>query len=208
MKTILGYDPGGNGKHGVAGLSVDDSYAPLNIIVQTKGTIDEVIQWFLGHDNVCGIGIDTLTKWATSHSGWRPADHWLRNTYPAVAPSVVSPNALYGSMVIGGMAVKSWFFNKHPNAVISETHPKVLYFALRNQRHDWANAAPGMTDFLSGRLGIRCEFENDHEFDSALSCFAVLEFLRGHWQHDLHAAIDDRCGPDIEPFGKSIYAWP
>ena len=105
MKTILGYDPGGNGNHGVAVLSVDDSYAPLNIIVQTKGTIDEVIQWFAGHDNVCGIGIDTLTKWSNGHSGWRPADLWLRDHYHEVSASVVSPNALRGSMVIGGMVV-------------------------------------------------------------------------------------------------------
>jgi hypothetical protein len=46
MTTILGYDPGGNCGHGVAALSVDDSYNPTKIIVQTQQTVKDVIGWF------------------------------------------------------------------------------------------------------------------------------------------------------------------
>jgi len=45
MKIILGYDPGGNDKHGVAALSVDDSYTPVEILAQTKETVSDVIGW-------------------------------------------------------------------------------------------------------------------------------------------------------------------
>lgn len=208
MTTIFGYDPGGNGRHGVAALSVDDSYNPTKIIVQTQETVKDAIAWFSQFSNAVGIGIDTLTKWATGTSGWRPADLWLRTKYPDVASSVVSPNSLYGSMTIGGMAVKSWFFYEYPRAVISETHPKVLYFALKNQTYDWVNSSKEMVDFLSEKLGTFCKPRNDHEFDSTISCYVVLEYLRGRWKNDLHAKSDDRCGAYIELFGNSIYAWP
>jgi hypothetical protein len=208
MTTILGYDPGGNGRHGVAALSIDDSFKPTKIIVQTPETVKDVIDWFSQFNNVTGIGLDTLTKWATGLSGWRPADLWLRAKYPDVALNVVSPNALFGSMTIGGMVVKSWFFHKYPEAVISETHPKVLYFALKKHKQDWENASQEMVGFLSTKLGILCNPHNDHEFDSAISCYVVLEFLRGSWKNDLHAKSDARCGAYLEPFGSSVYAWP
>ena len=207
MKTILGYDPGGNGGHGVAALSIDDSYKPKNIIIQTQETVKGVIDWFSQFDDAVGIGIDTLTKWATGKSGWRPADLWLRSKYPDVALSIVSPNSLYGAMTVGGMAVKSWFFQYHPNIVISETHPKILYFALKKQRYDWSNSSKEMVGFLSQKLGTSCNPNNDHEFDSAISCYAVLEYLRGSWKNDLHAMHDHGCGTYVEPCGDSIYAW-
>ena len=194
MTTILGYDPGGNGGHGVAALTVDDSYRPSRIVTATCKTVAEVTDWFSKFDKPLGIGIDTLTKWATGESGWRPADLWLRVRYPTVARSVASPNSLYGSMTIGGMAVKGWCFNQHPKAVISETHPKVLYYALRKQKYDWANSSTAMSGFLSERLGVPCKPSNGDEFDSAISCYAVLECLRGSWNKDLHAMSDARCG--------------
>ena len=94
IDSIFGYDPGGNGRNGVAALSVDDSYNPTKIIVQTQETVKDAIAWFSQFSNAVGIGIDTLTKWATGTSGWRPADLWLRTKYPDAASSVVSPNSL------------------------------------------------------------------------------------------------------------------
>lgn len=208
MSTILGYDPGGNGEHGVAALSIDDSHKPLNLVTATCKTAIEVTNWFAQFDKPLGIGIDTLTKWATGQSGWRPADLWLRAKYPDVSHSVVSPNSMRGSMAIGGMTVKCWFFSRNPKAVISETHPKVLYYALSQRKYDWANASSEMVDFLSERIGTSCQSRNDHEFDGAMSCYAVLEHLRGSWTNNLHTMSDARCGVYIEPFGNSIYVWP
>jgi len=170
MATIIGYDPGGNDGPGVAALSVDDLYNPSKIVTSTCKTVTEVTDWFSQLDKPLGIGIDTLTKWASGESGWRPADLWLRDKYPDVSRSVVSQNSMYGSMAIGGMMVKSWFFSHYPKGVISETHPKVLYFALREKKYDWANASAEMKDFLSKRLEVPCELDNDHEFDAAISC--------------------------------------
>jgi len=149
----------------------------IDSIVQTQETVKDAIAWFSQFSNAVGIGIDTLTKWATGTSGWRPADLWLRTEYPDAASSVVSPNSLYGSMTVGGMAVKSWFFYEYPKAVISETHPKVLYFALKNQKYDRVNSSKEMVDFLSEKLGTFCKPRNDHEFDSTISCYVVLEFM-------------------------------
>lgn len=208
MKTILGYDPGGNGGHGVAALSVDDSYTPIEIVSETQRTVDAAIGWFSQLVNVAGIGIDTLTKWATGESGWRPADLWLRESYREVALSIAAPNSLRGSMVIGGMVVKGWFHSRHPKALISETHPKVLYFALKNQKYDWERSSGEMLGFLSEQLSISVEARDEHQFDSAMSCYAVLEHLRGHWKKNLHADPSGMCESCVERFGESIYAWP
>ena len=163
-------------------------YNPTKIIVQTKETVKDVIDWFSQFSDAVSMGIDTLTKWATGESGNRPADLWLRDKYPDVVRSVVSPNSLYGSMTVGGMAVKSWFFYEYPKAVISETHPKVLYFALKKQKYDWVNARKGDGGLFVGKTcRTSCEPHNDNEFDSTLSCYVVLEYLRGNWKNDLHA---------------------
>ena len=122
----------------------------------------------------------TLNHFGTNvpiFSGWRPADLWLRSQYPEVSLSVASPNSLRGSMAIGGMAVKSWFFSRYPEAVISETHPKVLYFALTHRKYDWEESSLDMADFLSARLAVNCRPRNDNEFDGAISCYAVFEHL-------------------------------
>ena len=90
-------------------MSVNDSYNPTKATVETEETVKDVIDWCSQFNDAVGIGIDTLTKWATGKSGWRPADLWLRAKYPGVAFSIASPNSLYGSMTVGGMAVKKWF---------------------------------------------------------------------------------------------------
>lgn len=208
MKAILGYDPGGNGAHGVAALSVDDLYTPTEMVAETKRTVDAAIGWFSQFVDVAGIGIDTLTKWATGESGWRPADLWLRNHYPTVVLSVAAPNSLRGSMVIGGVVVKSWFHRLHPKGLISETHPKVLYFALKNQEYDWEQSSREMSGFLSEQFGIPFDARDEHQFDSAMSCYAVFQYLRGYWKKNLHADPAGKCESCVEPFGESIYAWP
>ena len=67
--------------------------------------------------------------WSTGRCGWRPADRWLRGQYPRVANSVVSPNSLFGSMALNGAACVHQLAAQWPDAMISETHPKVGYHA-------------------------------------------------------------------------------
>jgi hypothetical protein len=99
---FLGFDPGGANKFGVAILQSHDVRASV------CSGIREAVSWAL--DKCQGAipvaaGIDTLLHWSSSSTGLRAADTWLRARYPDAKKSVVSPNALYGAMTIGGMGL-------------------------------------------------------------------------------------------------------
>lgn len=100
---IIGYDPGGNGNHGVACLTVNADFTPVTVTCQSVETVGDAIAWASSLTDIVGVGIDTLTRWSTGRSGWRPADRWLRKHPPFVGKSVASPNSLFGSMPVGGM---------------------------------------------------------------------------------------------------------
>lgn len=76
-ETVIGYDPGGNGKHGVAHATIRNG-SILNVSTRTCCFVEEVIECIFEDEVPLGIGIDTLTCWATGESGLRPADDWLR----------------------------------------------------------------------------------------------------------------------------------
>ncbi len=102
--SILGYDPGGDGKHGVALLSLE-SGVPSAVHAKTVRTAEDALCFFERQNSPLAIGIDTLTCWSTGPGGWRPADRWLRESYPIVRNSVVTPNGLFGSMGLNGASV-------------------------------------------------------------------------------------------------------
>ena len=56
---ILGYDPGGDGKHGVAVLHLRDQ-VPTKIDTLTLPTTEAVIEYFSNIENIHAIGVDTL----------------------------------------------------------------------------------------------------------------------------------------------------
>jgi hypothetical protein len=93
---ITGYDPGGNDRHGVAALVVDDD-RPVRLSFATVRNAEAALRWFTAEGIPLATGIDTLTVLSTGDSGWRPADRWLRQRYQQVQNSVVSPNAAYNS---------------------------------------------------------------------------------------------------------------
>jgi len=134
-RCYLGYDPGGNGKHGVAAIRIQGD-AVAEIELDTVDTASEVLKWFLCRNRIArlgpavGIGVDTLTYWSGGSSGWRHADIHLRCTYPDVASSVASANSLYGSMGLNGMFVLRKLREETDDLYVTETHPKVLYWAL------------------------------------------------------------------------------
>ena len=134
-RCYLGYDPGGNGKHGVAAIRIQGD-AVAEIESDTVDTASEVLKWFLCQNRIArlgpavGIGVDTLTYWSGGNSGWRNADIHLRDTYRDVAGSVASANSLYGSMGLNGMFVLRRLRDRSPCLYVTETHPKVLHWAL------------------------------------------------------------------------------
>ncbi|MFZ4440783.1 MAG: hypothetical protein ACOYOS_20390 [Syntrophales bacterium] len=205
--VILGYDPGGNGAHGVAKLTVR-SGQPSSLVTSTLQTVEEVINYMADMSNIAAIGVDTLTCWCTGLSAWRPADRWLRDRYGKVRSSIVSPNGLRGSMVLNGMTVLMQARLKFPGLPITETHPKILYWHLSNQKYGYTSSKVAMNKTLSHALGIDVSPTTEHEWDAALSTLAALRGVTRCWMLDLHGlptGIDEQI---ISPCGRTNYFWP
>lgn len=130
--VFFGPDPGDDRGFGVAMLMASEVKAA------TVSTVAAAVEWVIGE---CGsrtpiaAGIDTLLHWCDGPGGWRPADKKLGAAYPMAQSSVLSPNGLYGSMSIGGMALALRLRQRWSTIWLNETHPNVLAFALRGERH-------------------------------------------------------------------------
>jgi hypothetical protein len=204
---IIGYDPGGNGAHGVAELEIEQSRC-VHVTVLSLETTEDVLCWILRSNNLVGLGVDTLAAWSTGPSGWRTADLFLRKRYTDIQKSIVSPNGLYGSMGINGMAVSISLRHAKPHLSISETHPKVLYRALEHKKYDYKSHSNEMDSALSRWIGSDVHTSNDHEWDAAVSAYAMLQGMTGSWTHDLFEDQIEKDGRLVWPCGKTNYWWP
>jgi len=148
-------------------------------------------------------GIDTLLHWCDAPGGWRPADKLLRAAYPAAQSSILSPNGLFGSMSIGGMALALRLRQRWPNMRLNETHPKVLAFALRGERHRDVDPAAVIAWFAQYAGLDLMRSGTGHEFDAVLSAWATREGLLQGWA-DL--VTDDPAL--LFPAGTVSYLWP
>jgi hypothetical protein len=172
--TVIGYDPGGNGAHGLAELHFENGrLTALSTVL--LDTTEDVIARIDSLSAVQALGVDTLTCWSTSSGGWRPADRWLRARYLSARPGVMTPNALAGSMGLNGMAVVIATRKRFPTVVVTETHPKVLYFALAKQRYEYRTSKAVMDAMLARALGVSVTLNSDHEWGlSGISCVRRL----------------------------------
>jgi hypothetical protein len=205
--VVIGYDPGGNGGHGVAELHFQDREATA-LTTRSLQTTEDVISTLEDLPSLAALGVDTLTCWGTGVSAWRPADRWLRERYKAVQNSVMTPNGLFGSMGLNGMAVLIAARQKFPDVVITETHPKVLYWQLSSKKYEYQTSKVAMDGVLTAALGISVEAATEHEWDAAVSAFAALSGLLGNWTHDLHALPTEKGERLIRPCGSTHYFWP
>jgi hypothetical protein len=205
--VIAGYDPGGNGCHGLALLLIRDG-VPARLETSTLETAEDFASRLKSLGALIGLGVDTLTCWSTGPSGWRPADRWLRDRYPEVHSSIASPNSLRGSMGLGGMAVLIAARQAYPSLVVTETHPKVLYWHLLREKYDYVDRRAEMDEALAGLLALPVDPANEHEWDAALSAFAVFEGLSGHWSLDLHSLPTLGNERIVSPCGPTHYFWP
>lgn len=205
---FIGYDPGGNDKHGVAVLDVEDG-RPVHAESALVETAEKAIRWFSNRvEQPAAIGVDTLTCWSTGPSGWRPADRWLKERYPDVQGSVASSNSLYGSMSINGMATLVALREAIPKLLVTETHPKVLHWHMVQRPYDFTSNQQGMLESLAARLGFQFTCASDHEWDAVLSALAAVRGASGQWTRDLHqlpTMPDERL---ISPCGETKYFWP
>jgi hypothetical protein len=218
--VVVGYDPGGNGAHGVAALDVQkekDRWRSKALRVETSDSLHDVLAWL---DDICrgkrvvAVGIDTLTEWNTGPAGWRPADLWLRETYPKVAKSVVAPNSIYGAMAINGAAFMTRLAPRFrdDDTLLTEAHPKACYFAMTGKRHAWPERRRAMVAWLEGELEVVAPEGlgggEDHAFDAAMAALAALRGLDEDWSHDLHAETSTQTAERVELAGRTHYWWP
>jgi hypothetical protein len=199
-QLFLGFDPGGKNGFGVAMLDGQ------NVATTTVGTVAEAMDWAAGQSGASApiaAGADTLLHWCDGPSGWRPADKWLRQTYPKSAPSVASANSLYGAMAVGGMALAQRLRERWPSILLNETHPKVLIPALGGDRY--ADAAPeAAMVWFANYAGLDVSsVRGGHQLDALLSAWATQQGLAVGWA--------DLVGDDpalLFPAGRVSYLWP
>jgi hypothetical protein len=202
----LGFDPGGERAFGIALLQKDGA-SPA---VTTVDCATDAVAWIkskIGNLAPSAVGIDTLMYWSGNQGGWREADKWLRKQYPEAAGGVLAPNSLWGSMVMQGMALAMLIRQSWPEVPITETHPKMLYYACSKSGSRWNADRQSMLRWLSAKLGCACDAViTDHEFDAIMSAWAAREGFSGAWSRDLRKLPTSEA--ILEPAGAVHYWWP
>ena len=217
---VVGYDPGGNGKHGMAVLRVrseGDRWRPLDLQVTTESSLADTLDWVKNtcrHGRILAAGVDTLTEWNSGLGGWRPADCWLRKTYRAVQGGVIAPAALRGAMVINGAGFLQELAPRFRTdaTTVTEAHPKVCYFALTGRIADFNEDAAEMVAWLASALEVEMPEgifgKADHGFDAGMAVLAALRGVDGEWPLDLHNLPDADQSGRIQFYGETHYWWP
>ncbi len=216
-RFVIGYDPGGKDANGLAALEVDQAYHVVGgLRMGTASTVAEALRWVEEQTvdaRIVALGIDTLTRWGLGKAGWRPADLWLKRKYPEITPSVTSPFSLFGAMSMNGAAFLLSQRDRfdRDGTIVTEAHPKVLYWALSGRKHDWNAESVSMTDFLSRTLGIDEPVDfgaGDHRFDAALALLVALRGASGAWTLDLHAIDGEEGDAPLDYCGETRFWWP
>ena len=185
-----------------------ESDGNLTVKVATVSSVAEIFTWFEDQSGTepFAAGIDTLLSWPIKNeAGWREVDSYLRQTYPVVANSVISANGLYGSMCLNGMSLAMKLREKWPDIILNETHPKVLYYALANQKYKYDDQ---MDTWLRKEMKTRERFQvsNDNEWDAAISAWYTLVSIDQEAPRDL--ADEFQAENPIHPVGKVHFYWP
>jgi hypothetical protein len=130
-----------------------------------------------------------------------------------VVKSIAAPNALFGSMPLGGAVFLTMMISRfqQDGTQITEAHPKVLYYALTGRKHNWVDKE-FMASWLLRELGLEipptCFGPEDHSFDATLSLLSALRGLNGEWTLDLHTLQNPKTGDRVAFAGPTHYWWP
>ena len=111
-------------------------------------------------------------------------------------------------MGLNGMAVLKSIRDSHVSMQVTETHPKVLYWALTADRYNYQERTEAMDKFLSDQLHCQVKTSNEHEWDAVISIVAALRGLDGSWTHDLFSEVIGETGRLVFPAGQTNYWWP
>jgi len=193
-------------------------WMPIDALqVAAASTLRDAMAWV---DDACrngrivAAGLDTLTEWNTGVGGWRPADSWLREKYAGVRNSVLSPNAIFGSMAVNGAAFLTLLAPRFRSdrTMITEAHPKVCFFAMTGKKHAWAADKTDMAAWLLKELGIDAPAiafgKKDDSFDAGVALLAALRGLNHDWTLDLHAFPNEKNEGRVQFIGRTHYWWP
>ena len=195
MPLFLGYDPGGENKHGVAAVQIAAS-GTFEARPKTEVLRDaEAVRCWV-HErrgDAVALGIDTLLAW--SRKGKRACDDALRRRYPEHGRSVISQNSLRSAMTINGILVAQCGHSL--GLRLFESHPKLVFHALPKSHTANTDCAR-----WHGELSKKPE---DHEADALVAAWCASRGFFGDWRIDLYTAIEDEL---IFPAGPAVYPWP
>jgi len=111
-------------------------------------------------------------------------------------------------MALNGLAMMVSLRGASEGVLISETHPKVLYYHLSGIQYNYQINQIGMNAHLTQWIGLTTNTATDHEWDAVVSCFAVLEGISRRWKTDLHQLPTVAGEKLVQPGGPSYYYWP
>ena len=212
MESFLGYDPGGDGKHGVASVCIasDGSLGDLRTDCLRDAT--EVRDWLRDQALPAALGIDTLLAWSLNgghphgRKSGRACDIALRNRYPAYSNTVVAQNSLYSAMTINGVLIA--MAGCEEGLPLVESHPKLLIRAAQHADPEMRllfERYEEMTRHSPGRGGV-----TDHEADAVIAAWCASRRYFGRWSVDLYDIDSNSDDSDdlVFPAGKAVYPWP
>ena len=91
-----------------------------------------------------------------------------------------------------------------PTIRLNETHPKVLFRALRGEKYVLQQLSDAVQWFkVKSALNFADKIDNDHQFDALLSAWATREGYTQGWQELAEPRADH-----IFPAGEANYLWP
>ena len=204
----LGYAPGGSArvanKSGVSILTLTDAGPQCE--AGAVCCVDDAVAWFLdrlGGAAPAAAGIDAFLFWETSRCGWRGADRWLKATYPAVTRNVLPSNSVQGAAAIQGMALGISLRRVWPGIALTETHPKVLHYALAGSRFEWT---PQVARWPREAIGCAGEtlVQTQNEWSALASAWVAMMGHTGAWKLDLRQQSKEA----VEPAGPAAFWWP
>lgn len=199
MPLFLGYDPGGEGKNGVAVLRIADDGTTFERPPETRTLCDveEVCRWLRAHDKAEALGIDTPLAW--SRKGDRACDDALRRKYPEQSESVIAQDRLRGAMTISGVIIARLGYHLGLPLLV-ESHPKLVLRA-------WLEDHMAGTEFAKWHEPLCRKKTGDHEADALIAAWCASRWYFEHWTVNLYDAFAEQ-GKLVFPAREAVYPWP